>query len=225
MPLPSRGVNYKALLKGQKDPAEVLHARPVEVSHERMAEFDANRRALADRLDPFKRRKKPWGGLRAGAANNLRALWPEYRRTAEAYRTRRDLVRRHVREMAGPGDLIIVGYSLGSVVAADLLPFLRPDQHVRLLVTLGSPLGITGSWERTAAGLDPFPYDRLDAWVNIHNTSDAVTGWVGLERRIRDVVDVPIGDFGFGLDPDARHKIRGYARHAALAAAVAWAVE
>jgi pimeloyl-ACP methyl ester carboxylesterase len=41
-------------------------------------------------------------------------------------------------------DLIIVGHSLGSLVAIDLLAHLPPDIRIRRLVTIGSPAGAMG---------------------------------------------------------------------------------
>jgi len=36
----------------------------------------------------------------------------------------------------GPGEFLVIGHSLGPVVAADLLTRLKSDQHVCLLITV-----------------------------------------------------------------------------------------
>lgn len=65
---------------------------------------------------------------------------------AEAYLTRphirtavNDIVRPHIEDAA---EVVVVGHSLGSVVAFDVLRALNGKVPVRQLVTLGSPLGI-----------------------------------------------------------------------------------
>ena len=113
---------------------------------------------------------------------------------AERYRRRRERVCAEVKKSMGPGEFIVIGHSLGSVVAADLLTRLESDQHVRLLITVGSPLG-AGDWSRTWKTLDPFPFGKLDAWVNVYNPYDPVTGGVGLRKRTQQVIDMPIKPF------------------------------
>jgi pimeloyl-ACP methyl ester carboxylesterase len=246
-------VDYMPMLRdgtiGAKLPGS---SRPERVTRERDADFDQNRRELSARLAPHTRSKKPWGGRiptpvsKSAAMVARRAM---FERRAQLYLRRRNSVTTLVRDEAGAGELIVIGYSLGSVVAADLLRSLRSDQHLRLLVTIGSPLGQRDLWKKTIRGCEPFPKDRLDAWVNIYNTSDLVTSWSGVEPRLPDVIDVPIGRFGkksphrellaphkgskmqikrlqeqreWGM---AQHKVRGYVRHRAFAEALAWALE
>ena len=151
--------------------------------------------------------------------------WPRFK-DAHRYRSRRAEICAAVSAQLGAGEFIIIGHSLGSVVAADLLTRMRDDQHVRLLITVGSPLGV-GDWSATWRTLKPFPFDRIDAWVNVFNVIDAVTGGVGLRTRTRYVVDLPIR-FGRwrGVDKPGllrNHRIGGYMEHPAVALAVAWA--
>jgi alpha-beta hydrolase superfamily lysophospholipase len=98
---------------------------------------------------------------------------------AERYRSRRLQVQTEIlNQLASEdvsGEFIVIAHSLGSVVVADLLPYLRPGQHVRLLITVGSPLGIEGFWMWTANQLRrEFPYDAVSAWVNIWSVGDPV---------------------------------------------------
>src|SRR3954469_15762309 len=122
-------------------------------------------------------------------------------------------------EVDGPGEFIVIGHSLGSVVAADLLTRLGTDQHVRLLITIGSPLG-AGDWSGTWKTLDPFPFGKLDAWVNVYNPYDLVTGGVGLRKRTQRVIDIPIKSFAKPWSFNAQHKIGPYVSHPAVAMAI-----
>jgi pimeloyl-ACP methyl ester carboxylesterase len=148
--------------------------------------------------------------------------WPPFR-DAERYRRRRERVCAEVVKSMGPGEFIVIGHSLGSVVAADLLTRLESDQHVRLLITVGSPLG-AGDWSRTWRTLTPFPFGKLDAWVNVYNPSDVVTGGVGLRQRTRRVIDIPIKPFAKTRSLHGQHRIGPYVSHPAVATAIRWAV-
>lgn len=110
---------------------------------------------------------------------------------ANRYRRRRALVLDHIRSELPAGDLVIVAHSLGSVVAADLLPRLGEEHQVRCLLTIGSPLAARGTWTGTISLLQPqFPYDRVDAWVNFSPPTDIVTALRGLHRSELPVVDL-----------------------------------
>lgn len=77
--------------------------------------------------------------------------------TDEALRGR---VRARVAELVGPETAVVVGHSLGSVAAYETLCTL-PRHPIRVLITVGSPLGIRNLvWDR----LEPAPVDGLGAW-------------------------------------------------------------
>lgn len=110
---------------------------------------------------------------------------------ANRYRKRRTMVLDHVLSQLPPGDLVIVAHSLGSVVAADLLPRLGEDHHIRCLLTIGSPLAARGTWKGTIRPLQRrFPYERVDAWVNFISLTDPFTAFRGLHQRHLLVVDL-----------------------------------
>jgi hypothetical protein len=76
---------------------------------------------------------------------------------------------------AAADDVILLGHSLGTVVAYDALRR-YPELPVRGYVSLGSPLGLpTVRRALTASGGLQFP-DDLDRWVNIYDKRDFVTG-------------------------------------------------
>jgi hypothetical protein len=82
-----------------------------------------------------------------------------------------------VHERVGDDTRVVVGHSLGSVVAYEYLCRYRPES-VELLVTLGSPLGIANlifdkltPAPRAGVGLWPGPVAR---WVNVADQDDLV---------------------------------------------------
>ncbi len=115
--------------------------------------------------------------------------------------------------------VVILGHSLGSVVAADILKKLPAHLHVAALVTIGSPLGSISSFRNH--DLDDFPLDRISAWVNVFDPRDPVTGARGIAEHYPWAIDVPV------LLPDwvvagvvHQHGADFYCRHGAVAAAV-----
>jgi hypothetical protein len=82
----------------------------------------------------------------------------------------KDLVLARVHEQVGEGTGVLIGHSLGSVVAYEYLCRYRPPS-VKLLVTLGSPLGIP---RLVFDRLTPVPADHRGAWPG------AVARWVNV---------------------------------------------
>lgn len=75
-----------------------------------------------------------------------------------------------VREQVGDGTRVVIGHSLGSVVAYEYLCHDRP-RSVEMLVTLGSPLGIPNV---VFDKLTPAPVGSVGAWPG------AVAAWVNV---------------------------------------------
>jgi hypothetical protein len=72
-------------------------------------------------------------------------------------------------------EVILLGHSLGTVVAYDALRR-HPDLPVRAYVSLGSPLGLPMVRRSLEAG-GPLRFpDDLDSWVNVYDKRDFVTG-------------------------------------------------
>ncbi len=72
-------------------------------------------------------------------------------------------------------EVILIGHSLGTVVAYDALRR-HPELPARGYVSLGSPLGLpTVRRSLEASGALRFP-DDLDRWINIYDKRDFVTG-------------------------------------------------
>lgn len=71
------------------------------------------------------------------------------------------------------GRAVLVGHSLGTVVAMDLLTRLPDELTVDVLITAGSPLGLDGVHKRLLVG-GPRRPERVGTWVNAWCAADAV---------------------------------------------------
>ena len=91
---------------------------------------------------------------------------------------------------AADGATVLIGHSLGSVVAYEYLRQ-HPGHSVRLLLTLGSPLGLRMFRDRLPDG-DP----GVPAWVNIRDPHDPVAA-AGRLSRWYPVTREPRGNGGF----------------------------
>jgi hypothetical protein len=92
-------------------------------------------------------------------------------------RSVKDLVLERVHQQVATTTEVVIGHSLGSVVAYEYLCLYRPPS-VKLLVTLGSPLGIpTLVFDRLtpvpAHGCGAWP-GTVAAWVNVADPNDIV---------------------------------------------------
>ncbi|MFD9002884.1 hypothetical protein ACFV0T_18190 [Streptomyces sp. NPDC059582] len=89
----------------------------------------------------------------------------------------RDAVQRRVADVVTDRTQVIVGHSLGSVVAYEAL-CAHPGWRVRALLTLGSPLGIRNLvFDRLRTGEGGAPGDwpgSVDRWTNIADEGDVV---------------------------------------------------
>jgi hypothetical protein len=106
----------------------------------------------------------------------------------------RAAARARVSALIGADTQVVVGHSLGSVIAYEALCALPAGKvQVRALVTLGSPLGIRNLvFER----LEPSPFDAVGhwpgpdnlAWINIADAGDVVALEKDLRPRFGDRV-------------------------------------
>jgi hypothetical protein len=96
------------------------------------------------------------------------------------------------------GATVLIGHSLGSVVAYEFLR--RHSGHsVKMLLTLGSPLGLRTIRDRLPAG-DP----NVPEWVNIRDPHDPVTA-AGALSRWYPVTREPRGNNGFDAHSAERY--------------------
>lgn len=136
-----------------------------------------------------------------------------------------DTVLQSVGDLDGRPELVILAHSLGSVVARDVLKRLPADLAMKLLVTIGSPVGSVPAFQKVGPRGFSFPYGRLGAWVNIFEPRDPVTGARGLSKLYPEVLDLPVTlpDLVFpGLLSE--HGARFYCTHKSVAAAITGAL-
>jgi hypothetical protein len=137
----------------------------------------------------------------------------------------RDAVRARVSALIGSDTEVVVGHSLGSVVAYEVLCSDVETQSVRALVTLGSPLGIANAvFDR----LEPTPTDgkgrwpggRNLAWANVADVGDVVA----LVKDLRPMFGSELA--AFTVDNGARaHDVKPYLSDALTGAAIASGLE
>ena len=128
------------------------------------------------------------------------------------------------------GEIILVGHSLGTVIAVDLIPFLPPGITIRSLVTLASPLGFVPRL-RTQSDLmsrgQGFPFDRVRSWTNLYNPSDLVTGGRGIGEHFPNATDAPIAagrHIAEGSSAERQHGFGNHLNHPATLAVLEEAV-
>lgn len=114
--------------------------------------------------------------------------------------------------------VIVVAHSLGSLVAYDYLSAQRDTGVVRMLATLGSPLGSTDLRRLVLGGDGTDTLSKppsVGEWVNIRNAGDMFATSIGAAREI---APSPPSD-----EPDP-HELSGYLRERETAAEVlgAW---
>ncbi|MEV0374212.1 hypothetical protein AB0I10_31155 [Streptomyces sp. NPDC050636] len=130
-------------------------------------------------------------------------------------------VRALVAEVFCASTSVVIGHSLGSVIAYDLLRRgeLAPDQTsgVRTLVTCGSPLAIPSVRRRLSiADGEPLKLPGDIEWVNVFDPADFITGGTGLSALSPEVTDTEV-DNGIG-DP---HSALRYLRATSVARVIA----
>ena len=109
---------------------------------------------------------------------------------------------------AASGADVLIGHSLGSVVAYE---FLRqnPGHSVRLLLTLGSPLGLKMVRDRLPAGAP-----GVHRWVNVRDPNDPVTAAGALDRWY------PVAEDGYADNGLKAHQAERYLNCKATGAAL-----
>lgn len=112
-------------------------------------------------------------------------------------------------------EIVLIGHSLGSVIAIDLLDHLPETIRVRRFITIGSPANAPSLHKGSERLLKKFPYARVDDWSNIFNPADVVTGGRGLAWTFPAAQDFSV-DIG-----RLEHSAGAYLGHPAAANLVA----
>ncbi|MFI1758676.1 hypothetical protein [Streptomyces sp. NPDC020571] len=131
-------------------------------------------------------------------------------------------VRAFVRDGFTLNAAVVIGHSLGSLIAYDLLRRKEigaagmPGSDLHTLVTCGSPLGIPAV--RRLMGITdgtPLQLDSPIRWVNVFDPDDFITGGASLSAVARGLTETPVAN-GIG-DP---HSALRYLRSVPVARAV-----
>ncbi|MEU6011646.1 hypothetical protein [Streptomyces sp. NPDC047453] len=130
-------------------------------------------------------------------------------------------VRALVAESFHASTSVVIGHSLGSVIAYDLLRrgeiALDGSSGVRTLVTCGSPLTISSVRRGlNIADGEPLKLSGDVAWVNVFDSGDFITGGMGLSALSPEITDAEV-DNGIG-DP---HSALRYLRTTQVAGVIA----
>ena len=100
----------------------------------------------------------------------------QVRRYVESDGLRGAVLRHLLESLPTEGEIVLIGHSLGSVVAIDLLDHLPRSVHVRRFITIGSPAASSFLHDKSERLLKKFPYSRVGDWVNLYGRGDWVTG-------------------------------------------------
>ena len=111
-------------------------------------------------------------------------------------------------------DIMLIGHSMGSIIAYDILTTLAQELEIDNLVTIGSPLGIPVVMSRIAAEIHPkppkgekltTPPNIIHNWFNISDLSDKIA----FNYNLRD--DFAANDYEINGEKNP-HKSFGYLR-------------
>lgn len=105
---------------------------------------------------------------------------------------RRAVLQRVLAALPPHGDVVVVGHSLGALVALDVIRHLPDRIDVPLLVTAASALARRNLPTDLESLNSTFPYDRVAGWINIFNTADPVTRGLPIGLRFPQAIDVSV---------------------------------
>jgi hypothetical protein len=129
-------------------------------------------------------------------------------------------------------DILLIGHSMGSIIAYDVLTQSVPDTTIHTLVTMGSPLGLPPIMIKILAEQRKKPKRHLTArtpenitkaWYNFFDLEDRVATPYNLSddyqtntRHVRAVDAIVFNNYEYKGDPNP-HNVYGYLRTSELA--------
>ena len=187
---------YAHALKGRD---EDFALPPVTVKQPSREAVRQNRRAFERRMGAieFRLGRHERGGGVIGLDTAVRAAvgLPSFVQ-ARNYMTdrhiRSQVLCRVLQQLPDSGRIVIVGHSLGSVIAADLIVRLPPALEVSGLITIGSPLANPGFDFDKLREILREPPTNLAWWVNFWNVSDLVAAHRGVSSVFPWMIDFRI---------------------------------
>lgn len=158
-----------------------------------------------DQIVPFVARRRPFVQAKNYVENRKIRAW---------------VLQRILDQVGTPEELVIVGHSLGSVIAADILRRLPPDVYVVGMVTIGSPLAHkVFHLDRLRESLSE-PPTNLAWWANFWNTGDPVSAHRGVSTAIPWVLDQRIVEH----NPRGAHDAATYLTTERVATAIGYSL-
>ncbi|MFP7364540.1 hypothetical protein SFC07_01980 [Corynebacterium callunae] len=130
---------------------------------------------------------------------------------------RAQVLNRILAELPEAGSVVIIGHSLGSVIAADLVRRLPPELSVAGLVTIGSPLANGNFNVDRVEKLLHQPPSNMRWWVNFWSGTDPVAAKRGVSGVIPWVLDYRIKT---PLIPGTAHSSKQYCADPAVGEAI-----
>ncbi|MBB1032618.1 alpha/beta hydrolase [Dietzia sp. SLG310A2-38A2] len=118
------------------------------------------------------------------------------------------------------GEIVLIGHSLGSIIAIDLIDHLPEKLHVSRFITIGSPGSAQILHEKHERLLKRFPYARVDDWTNFFVPMDPVTAGRGLASVFPGAQDFRI-QIPFAKNNPFAHGAEQYLAHPAVGMLVA----
>ncbi|PPH34547.1 hypothetical protein C5C53_15330 [Rathayibacter sp. AY1E3] len=184
---------YPHALRGAnaREPIPAITVKPPtrEAARKNRREFEERTAAMEIRLG----RQDPgigWvgGDVAVGAVTRLPPFKQAHNYLNEPH-IRAEVLNLILRSLPDTGDLLIVGHSLGSVIAADLIRRLPVAVRVIGLLTIGSPLGNGGFDVDKLRDAVREPPANLGWWVNVWNAPDPVAAHRGLSSVFDYLLD------------------------------------
>lgn len=161
---------------------------------------------------------KPWmNAAHAFGVDYLSAMdLPQVRRYVTSDGLRGAILRYILDQIPTKGEILLIGHSLGSVIAIDLLDHLPTNLRVRRFITIGSPANSEALHRGSERLLKKFPYATVLDWTNFFSARDIVTMGRGLTSVFPGAQDCAVNITG--LD---QHGSDRYLSHPAVSGLIA----
>jgi hypothetical protein len=197
------------------------HQRAIGLYYRRQAALERRVRHMASRslVSTSWLRAK---GLDQAAGGVTAHLLVEVEAYGKSAARRNACLRALLSEVPAEGELVIIGHSLGSVLAADLLYHLPPAVDVGLLVTIGSPLARKPVREHLRRIRSQFPFERVGPWLNVVGVLDPVAVGAGITEQFPEALEVFVDT---GKPSLTAHAATTYLDQDVVAQAFAWLLD
>lgn len=148
----------------------------------------------------------------------VRSKWPDVSRYLGSPGARGSVLAAVVAQLDALRPNVIIGHSLGSVVAVDALQRLPVETHPALLLTAGSPL----AWTELISSDLAWSHSARLLWLNLVDTSDAVTAgmhldWLRAPAALNYRVNNDVYATWWERRGDSTHSIQHYLTHPVVA--------